>query len=63
MNQDEKDRETLHKARRMHVAAMQSGQTYDFILAAELFEKCGHYDDARTCREVAERLENVEAEA
>jgi hypothetical protein len=48
--------ETLKAARKMHVMAMESGKEYDYLLAADLFEKCGHYDDARACRDAAADL-------
>ena len=55
-----KDAKRLHRpddltvARKMHVKAIESGLYDDYIIAADLFEKCGHYDDARICREDAE---------
>jgi hypothetical protein len=55
-----KDAKRLHRpddltlARKMHVKAIASGLYDDYIIAAELFEKCQHYDDARVCREDAE---------
>ena len=44
----------IHLARRMHVTAQQTGHASDYIIAAELFERCGDYATARHCREAAE---------
>lgn len=55
-----KDAKTLHRpddltvARKMHTKANLSGLYDDYIIAADLFEKCGHYNEARICREQAE---------
>jgi len=57
MNQDEKDRETLKRAQDLYKAADKSGYPGDWELAAVMFEKCGHYDDARVCREMAAACE------
>jgi hypothetical protein len=46
----------IHLARRMHVIAQQTGHANDYLIAAELFEKCGDYATARQCREAAEAL-------
>jgi hypothetical protein len=44
----------IRLARRMHVIAQQTGHASDYIIAAELFERCGDYVTARQCREAAE---------
>lgn len=53
MNTEEKEREYLKKAKELYKAADKSGYAGDWELAAVMFEKCGHYDDARICREMA----------
>ena len=50
------ENDDLKAARKMHTRAIQSGDPNDYELAAELFEKCGRYDDARVCREDAQRI-------
>ena len=46
----------LHKtADAAHEAAQQSGLASDYIIAAQLYEKCGDFALARVCREAAER--------
>jgi hypothetical protein len=46
----------LDAAKKMRTAADLSGSPYDYELAAELFEKVGHYYEARICREIAKDL-------
>ena len=46
----------LTVARQMHVKAIESGLPDDYIIAAALFEKCGHYNEARVCREAAQMV-------
>jgi len=47
----------LHKeADAAHEAAQKSGLATDYIVAAQLYEKCGDFGMARVCREAAERL-------
>lgn len=47
------------KADKAHEAAQKSGLPTDYIVAAELYEKAGSYEQARICREAAERLTNA----
>jgi hypothetical protein len=56
MNAINNEQDDLKAARKMHVRAMQSGQPSDYLLAADLFEKCGRYDDARACRDAADKI-------
>lgn len=46
----------LKAAKKMHERAQGSYKPYDYILAAELFEKVGWYETAASCRAVAENL-------
>ncbi len=47
----------VHKdADRLHARAQQTGVAADYIRAAELYERCGDFEQARACREAAERL-------
>jgi hypothetical protein len=47
----------LHRdADRLHELAQQNGDRAAYIRAAELYELCGDYRQARICRECAERL-------
>lgn len=47
----------LHKeADKVHEAAQKSGQAYDYIKAAELYERCGDFEQAAICRNAAARL-------
>ena len=43
----------LTVARKMYEKAETSGLPDDYEIAATLFEKCGHYYDAKVCREKA----------
>lgn len=45
------------QADKLHEAAQKSGNANDYVLAAELYEKCGWYNLARQCREAAEKLQ------
>ena len=57
-----KDAKTLHRpddltvARKMFDKGFNSGEVGDFELAALLFEKCGHYDEAARCRNLIAEL-------
>jgi hypothetical protein len=47
----------LHRdADRLHELAQRTGDRAAYIRAAELYELCGDYRQARICRECAERL-------
>jgi hypothetical protein len=47
----------LHKtADRLHALAQLTGDAAAYIRAAEIYEKCGDWEQARICRECAERL-------
>lgn len=47
----------IHKdADKAHEAAQRSGDAYDYIKAAELYEACGDMRQAAICRNAAERL-------
>jgi uncharacterized protein HemY len=47
----------VHKeADRAHAAAQQSGKPSDYVKAAELYEKCGDFEQAAQCRNAAESL-------
>ena len=52
--------EVKKQADRMHQTAQKSGNANDYVLAAELYEKCGLYNMARQCREAAEKLQKSE---
>ncbi len=43
-------------ADKIHARAQQSGEAVDYIKAAELYERCGEFEQARVCRESADRL-------
>lgn len=48
----------LHKrADRLHDYAQRTGLAFDYIKAAEAYERSGDYEAARLCREAAARLE------
>jgi hypothetical protein len=57
-----KNAKTIHRpddltvARKMLAKAQESGYPADYEIAAVLFEKCGHYDEARKCRDAAGEL-------
>lgn len=47
----------IHKnADKVHAKAQDSGDAYDYIVAAQLYEYAGDWDQARVCREAAESL-------
>jgi len=56
MNIDRYEKVLHREADAAHEAAQQSGLVSDYIVAAQLYEKCGDFDLARICREAAERL-------
>ena len=45
------------QADKLHQAAQKSGNANDYVLAAELYEKCGLYNMARQCREAADKCQ------
>ena len=45
------------QADKLHEAAQKSGNANDYVLAAELYEKCGLYNMARQCREAADKCQ------
>lgn len=49
--------EVKKQADRMHQTAQKSGNANDYVLAAELYEKCGLYNMARQCREAADKCQ------
>jgi hypothetical protein len=50
------ENELKKDADKIRERARQTGEAVDYIAAAELYEKCGAWDDARQCREAAARL-------
>jgi hypothetical protein len=48
---------SIHRdADKIHALAQQNGEAAAYIRAAELYEKAGDFNQARICREAAERL-------
>jgi hypothetical protein len=43
-------------ADRKHQYAQTTGRAVDYIAAAEMYEKCGDFNQARVCREAAAAL-------
>lgn len=58
MNQETYEATIRRKADQAHEAAQRSGLQSDYVFAAELYEKAGYYEQARKCREAAERLQS-----
>ena len=56
MNIDRYEQVLHREADAAHEAAQESGLATDYIVAAQLYEKCGDFGMARICREAAERL-------
>lgn len=56
MEQYRYEQQIRTKADKAHEAAQRSGLPTDYIVAAELYEKAGEYEQARLCYEAAERL-------
>ena len=47
----------IHKdADKIHARAQESGEAVDYLKAAELYEKCGDFQQARVCRDAADTV-------
>jgi gamma-glutamyl:cysteine ligase YbdK (ATP-grasp superfamily) len=56
MNIERQETRTHKLADKVHTNAQQSGQASDYDHAARLYEEAGNYEQARICREAADRL-------
>ena len=56
MNVQRKEANVHKDADKIHQLAQNTGDANGYIRAAELYEKAGDFEQARLCREAAERL-------